>query len=96
MVVVAYTLHLTFPHFSTVFVICLQSNCLMFLQEKYSVQFDDLFKIAWEDNVDNKILLEGEVQNSAEDEATNGNLLSYIIHSSHISILSWETVIAKQ
>ncbi|OEL22541.1 DExH-box ATP-dependent RNA helicase DExH11 [Dichanthelium oligosanthes] len=38
--------------------------------EKYSVQFDDLFKIAWEEDAANKALKEGGVQQSAEDEGT--------------------------
>ncbi|XP_025811051.1 DExH-box ATP-dependent RNA helicase DExH11 isoform X3 [Panicum hallii] len=38
--------------------------------EKYSVQFDDLFKIAWEEDAANKALQEGGVQQSAEDEGT--------------------------
>ncbi|XP_062218251.1 DExH-box ATP-dependent RNA helicase DExH11 isoform X2 [Phragmites australis] len=39
--------------------------------EKYSVQFDDLFKIAWEEDAVNKVLQEGDVQQSAKDEGTN-------------------------
>ncbi|KAK3156055.1 hypothetical protein QOZ80_2AG0102210 [Eleusine coracana subsp. coracana] len=39
--------------------------------EKYSVQFDDLFKIAWEENADNKVLQDAELQHSAENESTN-------------------------
>jgi len=38
--------------------------------EKYSVQFDDLFKIAWEEDAASKALQEGGVQQSAEDEGT--------------------------
>jgi len=34
------------------------------------VQFDDLFKIAWEEDAANKALQEGGVQQSAEDEGT--------------------------
>ncbi|GJM90263.1 hypothetical protein PR202_ga06525 [Eleusine coracana subsp. coracana] len=41
------------------------------LKEKYSVQFDDLFKIAWEENADNKVLQDAELQHSAENESTN-------------------------
>lgn len=40
--------------------------------EKYSVQFDDLFKIAWEEDAANKALQEDDVQQSAEDEGTEG------------------------
>jgi len=39
--------------------------------EKYSVQFDDLFKIAWEEDAANKLLQEGVVQQSAESEGIN-------------------------
>ncbi|AQK68646.1 DExH-box ATP-dependent RNA helicase DExH11 [Zea mays] len=35
--------------------------------EKYSVQFDDLFKIAWEEDTANKLLKDGVVQQSAEE-----------------------------
>jgi antiviral helicase SKI2 len=42
------------------------------VQEKYSVQFDDLFKIAWEEDAANKALQEDDVQQSAEDEGTEG------------------------
>jgi hypothetical protein len=74
---VAYALHLTFPYFSTVLLLDLQPDShLMVLQEKYSVQFDDLFKIAWEDNADNKELQEGGVKYSNENEVTNGNLFA--------------------
>ncbi|GJN19044.1 hypothetical protein PR202_gb06276 [Eleusine coracana subsp. coracana] len=41
------------------------------LKEKYSVQFDDLFKIAWEEDADNKVLQDAELQHSAENESTN-------------------------
>ncbi|CAL5060163.1 unnamed protein product [Urochloa decumbens] len=40
--------------------------------EKYLVQFDDLFKIAWEEDAANKMLQEADVQQSAEDEGTEG------------------------
>ncbi|AQK68640.1 DExH-box ATP-dependent RNA helicase DExH11 [Zea mays] len=39
--------------------------------EKYSVQFDDLFKIAWEEDTANKLLKDGVVQQSAEGEGIN-------------------------
>ncbi|KAJ1277977.1 hypothetical protein BS78_04G044500 [Paspalum vaginatum] len=39
--------------------------------EKYSVQFDDLFKIAWEEDAANKLLPESDVQQSAQDEGTS-------------------------
>ena len=43
------------------------------------MQFDDLFKIAWEEDAANKALQEGGVQQSAEDEGTKGTLLvSYV------------------
>jgi hypothetical protein len=54
------------------------------------VQFDDLFKIAWEEDAANKALQEGGVQQSAEDEGTKG------ICSSRMSIFSWQIVIAKR
>jgi hypothetical protein len=52
-------------------------------QDKYSVQFDDLFKIAWEDDV-NTVSREDDGEQLARDEGTNGNLLpSYVVSSSH-------------
>lgn len=61
------------------------------------MQFDDLFKIAWEEDTANKLLQEGVVQQSAEGEGINGTLLfSYIICSSYMSTLSWQIVIAKR
>jgi antiviral helicase SKI2 len=43
----------------------------MFLQDKYSVQFDDLFKIAWEEDSDDKVPREDHVQQLVGDEETN-------------------------
>lgn len=45
----------------------------MVLQDKYSVQFDELFKIAWEEDAVNKVLQEDDARQLARDEGTNGN-----------------------
>lgn len=42
------------------------------MQEKYSVQFDDLFKIAWEEDGANKALQEDGVQHLDEEKGTEG------------------------
>lgn len=42
------------------------------------MQFDDLFKIAWEEDAANKLLQEGVVQQSAEGQGINGTL--FLIH----------------
>jgi antiviral helicase SKI2 len=48
------------------------------------VQFDDLFKIAWEEDAANKLLQEGVVQQSAESEGINGTL--YYSHTSYVQV----------
>lgn len=61
----------------------------MVLQDKYSVQFDDLFKIAWEEDDANIVSHEDDGEQLAGDEGTNGNLLPpYFICSSHMNIFS--------
>lgn len=61
------------------------------------MQFDDLFKIAWEEDTANKLLKDGVVQQSAEGEGINGTLLfSHIIFLSYMSTLSWQIVIDKR
>ena len=47
----------------------------MVLQDKYSVQFDDLFKIAWDEDDANIVSHEDDGEQLAGDEGTNGNLL---------------------
>ena len=69
------------PHFPAS--LALYSNFPMVLQDKYSVQFDDLFKIAWEDDA-NIVSREDDGEQLARDEGTNGNLLPpYVICSIH-------------
>ena len=61
----------------------------MVLQDKYSVQFDDLFKIAWEEDDVNIVPHEDDGEQLAGDEGTNGNLLPtyFICSKSHEYIL---------
>jgi hypothetical protein len=63
----------------------------MFLQDKYSVQFDDLFKIAWEEDSDDKVPREDHVQQLVGDEETNGKFIILIHHilDSHEYLLLW-------